>query len=274
PTSPEIADFINGISPTLNVVVVCAVWFGVSIPLLVLLFYTSNKETRRTPLFIANAVALLFAMSLGLTNVILLMKSVLNPSIAINRTSVLAFIFILMMVEIFIDSILLFRVFIVYPPARTPLRRVILVFGPLLAFKIGRIVNAIIFMVLFARETKSIEQSTEFGTITLERPEPKIGWCLQIADNMICSAIFLTRLRGVQSRSLRVGGEDGRAPFGERLRILFWIALSNFVFPAMVTIALLVLNCVDRNYTHFLLVFISNIFVEAFGVLFATIWSS
>jgi hypothetical protein len=58
------------------------------------------------------------------------------------------------------------------------------------------------------------------------------------------------------------------------LRALFWIALSNFVFPAFFAIAQYVLIFRDSNPTHFLIVMISNIYVEIIGVLFATIWAS
>ncbi|KAJ3897141.1 hypothetical protein F5879DRAFT_1006264 [Lentinula edodes] len=229
---------------------------------------------RRKPLFITNTIALLFAIALAFTNIFILLRSVRQPTVALDRPSTLAFVFVMMMVEIFIDSILFFRVFIILPPARISRRMAMLLYVPLVAFKSGRIINAIIFMVLFTKQTRSLTVSAQYAAITLQRPEPKIGWLLQIADNLLCSSIFLAKLHQVRSMSLRVGGDDGQASFAQRVGVLFWIALSNFVFPAMVTTVLLILNFVDNNYSHYFLVFICNIFVETYGVIFATMWTS
>ncbi|KAF5350892.1 hypothetical protein D9758_010535 [Tetrapyrgos nigripes] len=236
----------SGITPTLRVVILCAVWFGISIPMLLLLFVTSTAESRRTALFVANAVALLTAMSLGLSNIIILMNSVTNPAIDVNRDGTLAFAYILIIVEIFIDSILLMRVFIVFPPQRTPRRTFIVIFVPLVVLKLTRLSLAILFMVNFDRQTRDVQNSIRFGQLVLTRIEPKIAWLLQVVDNSLCSVIFLTKLHEVRSMSERVGGQDGRV----------------------------VLSFADKDYTHFLLLLISNIFVEAFGVLFATIWAT
>lgn len=60
-----------------------------------------------------------------------------------------------------------------------------------------------------------------------------------------------------------------------RLKMLFWIAASNFVFPAFFDIVLLVSSSTGFKGTvanNILLVLITNVYVEIIGVLFATIW--
>ncbi|KAH7868686.1 uncharacterized protein C8R40DRAFT_994566, partial [Lentinula edodes] len=254
--------FISQISPTLNVIVVCAAWFGVSVPMLFLLVFTASPTMRRKPLFITNTIALLFAIALAFTNIFIL------PTVALDRPSTLAFVFVMMMVEIFIDSILFFRVFIILPPARISRRMAMLLYVPLVAFKSGRIINAIIFMVLFTKQTRSLTVSAQYAAITLQRPEPKIGWLLQIADNLLVSSPFPSVFAYLTAPF------NANSSFAQRVGVLFWIALSNFVFPAMVTTVLLILNFVDNNYSHYFLVFICNIFVETYGVIFATMWTS
>ena len=62
--------------------------------------------------------------------------------------------------------------------------------------------------------------------------------------------------------------------YGARLRTLFWIALSNFVFPVIFDVAQLILVFRDRNYFEGSSVVIVNSYVSILGVLFSTIWAS
>jgi hypothetical protein len=62
--------------------------------------------------------------------------------------------------------------------------------------------------------------------------------------------------------------------YSSRLQILFWIALGNFIFPTAFTIIILVLYFHDSNYMHFLMLLISNAYVEIIGVLLATVWAT
>ena len=59
-----------------------------------------------------------------------------------------------------------------------------------------------------------------------------------------------------------------------RLRTLFWIALSNFVFPVIFDIAMLILVFRDLNYMDGSYVTTVNSYVSILGVLFSTIWAS
>ena len=60
-----------------------------------------------------------------------------------------------------------------------------------------------------------------------------------------------------------------------QLRALFWIAVSNFVFPVFFDIAKYILMFRDTgDYNVYLIVVISDIYVEIIGVLFATVWAA
>jgi hypothetical protein len=63
--------------------------------------------------------------------------------------------------------------------------------------------------------------------------------------------------------------------YSAQLRALFWIAVSNFVFPVFFDIALYILIFrAAAHYSAYLIVLITNIYVEIIGVLFATVWAA
>ncbi|THU75730.1 hypothetical protein K435DRAFT_787507, partial [Dendrothele bispora CBS 962.96] len=269
--SPSI--LIKDLIPVLVNIVVCAVWFGFSVPLLFLLFWTSKAEKRRTPIFIANAASLSFGVILGLLNVILLVKSLTTPSTSVNRPAQIAFATLLVLTGELIDSVLIFRIILVIPRRRTSPLLWWPVFLFLVALKFGRLAIILAFMVFYTRKARFATTSDELGSVAMSMPEPVIAWVLQIVDNSFCSFIFLYWLHQAQSLSRRVGGEDGKARFADRIRVLFWIALSNYVFPTVIALALLINFVIQRNYSETLLVMLCNIYVEIFGVMFATVWA-
>ena len=103
------------------------------------------------------------------------------------------------------------------------------------------------------------------------------------------------KLNQARSLSIRVRGGDGGAKsestaakkiprftyrtlsdsYPAQLRALFWIAVSNFVFPIFFDIAQYILIFRDTaDYNVYMIVLITNIYVEIIGVLFATVWAA
>ncbi|KAJ3775779.1 hypothetical protein FB446DRAFT_823924 [Lentinula raphanica] len=259
---------IDELAPNLRNIVVCAVWFGCSVPLLCLLFWSSTVENRKKPLFIANVVTLSIGIVLGLLNVILLVQSLLHPSTNIDKSAQLAFTTFMALIGEFIDSVLIFRVVVVFPWSTTQRALWLAIFLPLAALKAGRLANIITFIVIYHRKAQDVTTLNQFGDICLSMPEPIAVWILQIIDNAACSFIFLWWLHKTQSFSERLGGgDDGKASFAQRLRTLFWIALSNYVFPAIFTLAMLIIYIVEKDYQKTFILMTTNIYVEIFGVL-------
>ena len=62
--------------------------------------------------------------------------------------------------------------------------------------------------------------------------------------------------------------------YASRLRTLFWIALSNLVFPVIFDIAQLILIFRDSDFVDGSHVITANSYVAILGVLFSTIWAS
>ncbi|RDX57202.1 hypothetical protein OH76DRAFT_1476640 [Lentinus brumalis] len=60
--------------------------------------------------------------------------------------------------------------------------------------------------------------------------------------------------------------------YASRLKALFWIAVSNFVLPVILTLVQLIYVFRDTNFFHGTIVFNVNTYVQIIGVLLATIW--
>ena len=58
------------------------------------------------------------------------------------------------------------------------------------------------------------------------------------------------------------------------MRTLFWIALSNFVFPVIFDVALVILAFTDSDFTHGSALISAHTYISILGVLFSTIWAS
>ena len=58
------------------------------------------------------------------------------------------------------------------------------------------------------------------------------------------------------------------------LKGLFWIAVSNFVFPVILSIIQLVFIFRDPDFLKGTYIYVTNCFVEIIGVLLATVWTS
>ena len=64
------------------------------------------------------------------------------------------------------------------------------------------------------------------------------------------------------------------ASYSARLRTLFWIAVSNFVFPVIFDISQIVLIFQDNDFIKAAAVVNVNTYISILGVLFSTIWAT
>ncbi|TFY77890.1 hypothetical protein EWM64_g6125 [Hericium alpestre] len=144
--------------------------------------------------------------------------------------------------------------------------------------KIGRIVNITIYLANYAQKIHSLAVSkTPAGAasvlVTSKFPNVKIEWFFQIFDDAYSSLIFLLRLHIGSSRSSKIALQS-TSSFGQRLKTLFWISVTNFVFPVMLSIAQLVIYMASSNYLLALYVEMANFHLTIIGVAFATLWST
>jgi hypothetical protein len=185
-----------------------------------------------------------------------------------------------------VESILLIRLWTVYPFRTTPLKTFLAIFIPITLLKIARITNLIIYVVKLSNELKT-QQQTVFWFLNVCKAwflNSTIEWFLQVVDNASASVLFLVKLNEVRAFRSRARGWSERVSFaspglltviliGSTLEALFWIAISNFVIPVVLSIAQLVVLWTSKNVFIVAPIMIVNIYVEIIGVLLATVWT-
>ncbi|KAJ8700370.1 hypothetical protein PTI98_003400 [Pleurotus ostreatus] len=264
--------YLQALDKTLKVIILSSIWLGVSIPLLFALFFFSTSRLRCQPMFIFNVVSICVGIAMGLLNMQTLVPPLVDPLRLVDRRGILAYTFISTSVPIMVESILMFRLFAVFPYRQTPKRLFFSIFIPLGLLKAARVGNVIEFMVTFARITRSATTNQEMGALSLRHAGPKVEWFLQVVDNTTASVLFLWRLN--LNKSLSPPSATQPNSYSSRLRTLFWIAITNFIFPVLVSITLLVLYFREGDYLKILMCIISNAYIEIIGVLMATVWAA
>lgn len=162
----------------------------------------------------------------------------LNPNEDFPTRTLLAYLGLILFLPVFMDCILAFRLYIVYPPKTTSKAQLTIIFVPILIFKIVRTVNLIVFMARFGKallrpESTIIYFQTLWGTAPWTNL--KIEWILQVFDNWyvysksaLCiqlsdhiihsyaSGLFLWKLWLVQKISKKSGIVNSHGKFTSR----------------------------------------------------------
>ena len=170
-----------------------------------------------------------------------------------------------------IESVLLIRLWAVYSFRSTPRAIFFAIFIPIALLKMGRIANAIIYLVHISKRFRSGENAllllqSSWNTV----PNYKIEWFLQVADNTITSLLFLCKLNKGRGLSTRVTG----GCWASAIEALFWIAVSNFVIPVLLSIVQLIVIWTSDDIFNVSPITIVNQYIEIIGVLLATVWAA
>ncbi|KAF7330913.1 hypothetical protein MVEN_02430900 [Mycena venus] len=151
PTLPPGVTLIAVITPSLNLLIIGTVWASALVPLLCVLLFFSTPQVRRQPIFIMNLLAVVTGIAIGVLNLQIYVVDILSPpGEGFKPRALLAFLSMILFLPLFIDCILAYRLYIVYPPQITSKLQLAAIFIPVIVFKIARITNLIIFMVKFA----------------------------------------------------------------------------------------------------------------------------
>ncbi|KAF8189770.1 hypothetical protein K438DRAFT_1592698, partial [Mycena galopus ATCC 62051] len=154
---------LGGIQPSLSLLMIGTVWSSMLIPLLVILLVFSNAGIRRKPLFIMNFISVLAGIVLGILNVYLEATAILSPLTPISASAFIGFTSLVLYLPVFMDTILIFRLFAVYPPQTISWPCRLVVFGPPILFKIIRVSNLIVFLVKWTRLVRGHDNPLEAG---------------------------------------------------------------------------------------------------------------
>jgi hypothetical protein len=253
------------------------VFSGILLPLLVALFYFSTKSSRRKPIFILNVVSIVFGLVLGIYNAYIEITAMISPLKPFWRYHELVFSLMITFIAWLVETILLLRLLAVYPYSHTPKRIWFAIFIPLILLKLGRVINTSIFNGEYEMQLRFHPYDNPLAssqTVWQKYPNTKIEWILQVIDNTVTSMLFILRLKGRLNAPERKESRSNGSSYGAQLKALFWIAVSNFVFPVILSIIQLILLFHDPSYLTGSYIFLANDYVEIIGVLLATVWTT
>ncbi|KAG1730415.1 uncharacterized protein EDB91DRAFT_1059488 [Suillus paluster] len=275
PPPPPGTNYIAIIQPSLNSIMIGHTFTVVLIPLIIALFYFSTPLSRRRPIFILNVVAIILAFTAGVMIDSLAIHSVLSPLDPWPPTMNIAIGIIGAFQSILVDLILLLRLTLIYSYSLVGPKRFALVTALPILLKLARLVNMFIFIKVLADAARGPLGSENIAVVWATTPYLKIEWSAQLVDNAYASIAFLwaIRLRRIHRSGVTSEISPRRTTFGQRLRALFYIAISNFVFPSLLSLAQLVVvykNVYVLTVNEIVLV---NTMVAVIGVVFATVWA-
>ena len=144
-----ITAFVASIRPNFNYIVIAAALSGCILTLLIVLFAFSTKKSRRRPVFYLNVLAICLALTLSIFTGITSGTAIFDPFHLVPKGVYLATIAFAVFPPLFYDSILLFRLFALYPPSTTPRAILLKIFAFPFFIKCVRIVVIVRFRQTF-----------------------------------------------------------------------------------------------------------------------------
>ncbi|KAG6328851.1 hypothetical protein ID866_10238 [Astraeus odoratus] len=269
--SPEVIidTYIDAIRPNFNYVVAITAFSACMVTLLVVLFAFSTKESRRRWVFLLNVFAICLCVILGIFNGVTSGKAVLDPFSPVSPNVYIATIVFAIVPPLIYDSILLTRLFALYPPATTPPSTLMKVFAFPFIVKCARVVCISFIIHQFVDAATSALALAQYAQDHWFRnPWMTAEWTLQMTDNLYSVSVFLYKLHTRTSTIKRASG------ITERLRQLFYISVANFVFPLLFNIGQIICITTSRSGSTGTMLLMVNDYVTVMGVLCATIWFS
>ncbi|KAK0432685.1 uncharacterized protein EV420DRAFT_1284203 [Desarmillaria tabescens] len=278
PPPPAGFNYLAVIRPSLKLMLLCSAWSSALVPLLFALFLFSSRSLRRTPIFMLNVVSIIMGLALG---VLAYYNGVSVIAFHILLSGV-TYEFFINALPLFTESILVLRVMTVYPLKSTPRLTLAIVYIPLCCLKVARLANILVFWGIWFPDILAGGNPIVVAQQSWDFPCDKIEWSLQMFDNAYASALFLYCLRSSRrvngriecARSKRPTSKSCRRKYSERLSTLFWISVSNFVFPVMLSFVQSILAFDAYLFLDATYIIMSNIYFEIIAVLLATIWSA
>ncbi|KAM5531172.1 hypothetical protein V8D89_015142 [Ganoderma adspersum] len=283
---PPPSPYAAALDPSIKFLLIGTACSATLIPLAVLLFFFSDAAFRRQPLFILNVLIIALGFVEGALNIYIQTRSMLGMPVPVGFS--IAFACLEVLVPMLADTVLLLRVVAVYHPRQLQSAACVAgIYVPIALIKFARMTVEILFVVQWTRAIMhhGQENSLNAGQEAWSNPYPKAAWVLQLVDSTYASILFLFRLREgrhTHHRRLRIPGvsndtnlsEATKISYYDRLKTLFWISVSNFVFPVVLDLALLVLAFRDGSFLDGAYVLLVSNYVDIVAVLLATIWTT
>ncbi|KAJ7593630.1 hypothetical protein C8J56DRAFT_819774 [Mycena floridula] len=261
PLPPPGTYWLAEIGPAINFLMISSTMGSVMVVMLLALIIFSSRGLRATPIFLLNVTIVLLAIADAVMVVYNQVHSLKSPDIPLHPAIVLIVGCIDGFTPILADSVLLLRIFAIFPYRTTSRSTFLAVVGIPVIIKVVRFINSLIYIAVNS-------QNGPKGAAVLvlsHLPSVKIEWFLQMFDNAISSGIFLLRMR--RFISLQISHS-----FAEKIYSLLWIATCNFVFPVMLGIVQLIIYISTKHYLLAVYIEQVNFHINIAGVVFATVW--
>ncbi|KAF7303032.1 hypothetical protein MKEN_01266500 [Mycena kentingensis (nom. inval.)] len=258
--------------PSVYYIILGTIWAACLVPLLCVLVIFSTPTSRRQPIFAMNVFVVLIGIIIGIVNLKFKRytgEMLAPPAKGFDPKIVLAYIGLIIFIPPFVDCILAYRLYVIYPPRSTPRTLTCIIFIPVLLFKVARLTNLVLFIIAFTHallNPNPITAFQEFQVIWNREAWTKIEWFLGMFDNCWATGWFLWRLW----KSHRTGGaRDG----SDKIMQLFHIALSSFLFPCLFSIGQVISTFLESDFFLGSYLYVCNVYLQIIGLLFATIWA-
>ncbi|KAH8818938.1 hypothetical protein DL96DRAFT_1622450 [Flagelloscypha sp. PMI_526] len=280
PSPPPGYVSLAAIQPLVYDLILTAVWSSILVAMFFFMFFLSTPQIRRTPLFLMNVVAVVAGVVAGFIQVDRMTSEILYPNTPIASVIQRLPSVIIRILPTYVDCILAVRLYIVYPRNMTSSPLLALIFTPVIALKVLRIVNAIYYLIRYSQQLERDPSMWDaFVALWNETPCMQIEWIAGLVDNCWASAWLVWRLRcdvmvrGSSSDMVVTNGIINN--LSRHLRILFYLGLSSFVFPSLLNIISVIVFYKGSVFSDtYIYIFVTNTYFQVIGVLLATIWVS
>ncbi|KAI6015614.1 hypothetical protein EDC04DRAFT_573780 [Pisolithus marmoratus] len=254
----------DSIRPSFDLILTSTAFSACLFTLLVVLFVFSTRESRRRVVFQLDVLAICLALTLGILIGLACGTAIIDPVNEAWKSFYVTAIAFALYPPLLYDSILLNRLFALYPLGSTPSVTLVKIFVFPFCIKCGRVVALTLFLHDYIKS----------GDGWYRNPKIVAGWVMETADNLYSVSLFLYNLHIL---ALSIKRDISRYTVGgisERIHQLFSISLANFVFPLFFNITQIFLARTDKQPTTGVMVVVVNNYVTVMGVLCATLWFS
>lgn len=262
--------FVDAIHPSFDYLLSCTAFSACLFTLLVVLFAFSTKESRRRVVFRLNVFAICLTLILGILTGLSNGKAITDPFDQVSKNVYIATAAFAVIPPLLYDSILLSRLFALYPVSSTPPATLLKIFAFPFCVKCARIVVISVGLSNYVRSGLNTSSLVQDQLATWFRnPMPIAEWSMQVADNLYSVSLFLYNLHVRTAPVHRTA-----SGIADRIRQIFYISVANFVFPLVFNIAQIVSVTTDHSPTTGAVLVLINNYVTVMGVLCATLWFS
>jgi len=203
----------------------------------------------------------------------------LLPTVSLPNSIYLGYSTMTSLIPFMVELTLLLRILAVYPFNTTPRIKFVAIMTFPVLMKIARLVNLCITLVNLSRSLARYNRSTDqnpyaSGVVSIKTlPNSEIEWFLQVFDNFYASTVFLLKL----NYRPFFGQSDGfrSSSITKKFRGIFWIAVSNFIIPAIFSLTQAILYLVNKENSLLILqINLTNNYISIIAIVFATLWVS